>query len=95
MASTDKLREKAGRPKTYLITDEGISKLKHFEAKKPTIREIKILSKTIKSKSALIVFENGIAVLNFADTPFGVVIKNREISDIVKIMYLNIWEKTK
>lgn len=95
MISTDKLREKAGRPKTYLITDEGISKLKHFQTKKPSIREIKILSETIKSKSALIIFENGIAVLNFSESPFGVVIQNKEIAEVVKIMYLNMWNNLK
>lgn len=92
VSSTVQLRAKAGHPKAYLITDRGIQDIPHFQNQRPDIREMVILKETIKSKSALVVFKEGIAILNFSEQPFGIMIQHREIAEILKLLYLMTWK---
>jgi hypothetical protein len=89
-----KFREMAGSPKIYFITDSGMVNLKMFAKPQPHLREVKVLPNTIKSGSALIISEDKIVILNYA-SPFAAVIKSKEVTEVVKIMYKLIWEGLK
>jgi DNA-binding transcriptional MerR regulator len=90
--SFDQIRAKAGRPKILLMTDAGVYDVPGFRSKRPSNRDIKVVQREIKSKSALIVFHRGIAVLNFGAKPFGIIVRNQEIAEIVKLMFLQAWK---
>lgn len=85
-----KFRRKAHHPKIYFITDKGMTQLKDFSTPEPQFREVKILSKTIRAGSALIISEDRLVLLNFTH-PFATVIKNLEVVEVVKVMYQLIW----
>ena len=85
------LRERAGNPKVYFLTDEGIRTIPQFRGTLPT-REIRILPKTISADSALILSEDRLIILNYHSL-FALVIKSKEITDIVKIMYNLLWQQ--
>ena len=95
MDESNKHREKAGRPKTYFITDKGIKDLDTFKAHKPHIREIKILPNIIKQKSALIIYEDKVVIFSISENTFATVIESREIMGMVKIMFDMLWESLK
>lgn len=92
---TDKLREWAGRPKVYFITDKGIRKLAHFREHKPAIREIKILPNIIKEKSALLIYDDKVVILNIGENTFATVINSKETTGMVKLMFNMLWESIK
>lgn len=87
----DEVRRKSGSPKIYFLTDDGILKLKEFQKHLPDLREIKILPKTINANSALILLENKLVILYFGEKPHAIVIENKEIVHIVKILYQLAW----
>lgn len=95
LEETNKLREKATRPKVYFITDRGIKKITHFKAPKPLIREIKILPHIIKEKSALLIYENKVVILNIDENIFATVIESRETAGMVRLMFKMLWESIK
>lgn len=88
---TDDLRDKAGRPKAYLITDKGILRMKQFQTSNFKIREIKILPNIIKAASAFVIYENKVAVFSFNDAPFGIILESEEASEMLKVMYTILW----
>ena len=85
------LRERAGNPKVYFLTDEGIKTIPHFRGSASS-REVKILQKSIPADSALILSEDRLIILNYENL-FALVIKSKEVTDIVKIMYNLIWQQ--
>lgn len=89
-----KLRRNARSPKIYFITDSGMTELKDFSEPEFHLREVKILSETIKAGSALIISKEKLIILNFSH-PFAVIIRSSEVADVVKVMYKLIWEGLK
>jgi sugar-specific transcriptional regulator TrmB len=89
-----KFRREANSPKIYFITDDGMIKLKDFSQPELHLREVKILSETIKASSALIISEDQLVILNFSH-PFAAVIKSLEVVEVVKVMYKLIWDGLK
>ncbi len=87
------LRENPDRPKIYIITDAGVFDLgKEWKKNKTDWREVKVLSETIKAGSGFIIYENKLAILNLENNPFVAVIKNKEVVEVVKLMFQLIWK---
>lgn len=89
------LRKKAGRPTSFLITDAGYNKIRLFQKNEPNIRQVKILPDLVKSKSAFIIFGKKLAVIGISGVPFGAVIESAEAVELVKMMFMMIWENLK
>lgn len=89
---TRELRQKAGRPMSYIITDESYHKIKFFQNYESNIRQAKILPHLIQAKSAFIIYGNKLGVLSVGSAPFGAVIESQEVAELVKIMYMMIWQ---
>ena len=92
---TDKHREKAGRPKIYLITDKGVKNIRTFQGHKPAFREIKILPNVIKQKSALIIYEEKVVIFSISENTFATIIESKEVSGMVKTIFDMLWESIK
>ena len=90
----EKMRQKAGRPKIYFMTDGGILQLKEFQEHRPERREIKIIP-TIKESSVFIIFENKVAIFNFGHNPYAVVVESKEMVEVIRLMYKLLWDKFK
>lgn len=88
----EKLREKAGRPKIYFITDSAILALKEFQENRPERREIKILPSAIKTGSVFIAYEDKLVIINLGAQPVATVIQSTEAVEVVKVMYQIIWK---
>lgn len=88
---TREMRNRVGRPFAYIITDEGYSKIKIFQKTEPTVRGVKILPELKDSQSAFAIYGKKLAVLGIGPIPFGTVIESDEVVDLVKIMYMVIW----
>jgi predicted transcriptional regulator len=88
-----KIFNQAGKDslKTKIITDKN----KDFE--KEIIREgiagerLKILPPDFNAKAVAIIFGNKIALLALAYHPFGVIIENKEIANLIKFMLDSAW----
>lgn len=89
----EKLRQKAGRPKIYFITDNGILKLKEFQEHRPERREIRVLPILIKESSVFIIYEDKLAIFNFGHNPYVVVIESKEITEVIRLMYKLLWDR--
>jgi sugar-specific transcriptional regulator TrmB len=92
MEETNELREKAGRPLSYYITDEGIKTIKRFQADNPLVRRMKILPKRIKPKSALVIYNDKLAILNLGSPPFAATVESKEVVELLKIMFQMLWD---
>lgn len=88
---TREIRNKVGRPFAYIITDEGYSKIKIFQKSESAVRGVKILSELKNSESAFAIYGKKLAVLGIGSIPFGAIIESDEVVDLVKIMYMVIW----
>ena len=77
---------------TYIITDSGYFKIQLFVKNEPEIRKVKILADITKTKSAFAIFGNKLAVLGVSGIPFGSVIESPEVADLVKMMFMLIWQ---
>ena len=87
------LRKNQDRPKIYIITDAGVFDLgKEWKQNNTSWREVKVLSETIKAGSGFIIYENKLAILNLENNPFVAVIKNKEVVEVVKLMFQLIWK---
>ncbi|TSA46621.1 hypothetical protein D4R52_00130 [bacterium] len=91
VSESRELRGKAGRPVVYGITDPGYYNVKQFKDYAPSIRQAKILPELAKSKSILAIFGNKIALTNIADIPFGAIIESTEIAELIKMMFMFMW----
>jgi len=92
MEETDRLRELAGRPMSYYVTDKGVTDIKHFKTEKTAAHEIKFLPQTVKPRSAIMLYENKLAVINVSEPIFAAVIESTEVVELVKMMYQLIWK---
>ncbi len=91
MTRSNDLRDKAGRPKVYMITDKGILKEPQFQKSNLKIREMKILPNVIKASSAFVIYGNKVAVFSINESPFGIIIEREEVAEMIKVMYGILW----
>lgn len=87
----DKLRYEANLPKIYLITDESIGSTSQFKGELSS-RELRMLPEVTDLGSALILTKDKLVLLNYS-APFVVVLKSKEVVDMVKLMYKLIWKQ--
>lgn len=92
VVDTNELRADAGHPKAHLITDKGILKIKQFQTSNFATREIKILSRAIKSTSAFVIYGNKLAVFSINDSPFGITVESEEMAEMLNVMYGILWD---
>ncbi len=86
------LRKKVNRPTTYLIVDESYFEVKIFQKYEPEIRQVKILKNLGKTNSGFAIYGKKLALISLGDMPFGAVIESAEVVDLVKMMFLFIWQ---
>ena len=89
---TREYRHKVGRPTCFMITDSDYYKIKLFQKFEPQIRQARILSSLSKSKSGFAIYGKKLALISLGDMPFGAVIESAEVVDLVKMMFLFIWQ---
>ncbi|PIR96647.1 MAG: hypothetical protein COT91_05285 [Candidatus Doudnabacteria bacterium CG10_big_fil_rev_8_21_14_0_10_41_10] len=88
-------KHKASSPKIYFITDKDILDLKEFQKHLPERREIKIVPGEIGVSSAMILYDQKIAMFSFEKNPFVTVIEGKELHEMVKLMYMMVWRSIK
>ena len=87
------IRSNPDRPKIYIIADKGVFSLgKEWKKNVTPWREVKILPGIIGVGSGLIIYEDKVAILSLENKPFVAVIKSKEVSEVVKVMYQLIWK---
>ena len=74
-----------------MITDSDYYKIKLFQKFEPQIRQARILSSLSKPNQACYLWKK-LALISLGDMPFGAVIESAEVVDLVKMMFLFIWQ---
>jgi len=83
-------KEKEKEENARIITDKSklIKKMLNENSKK-----LKMLPDDFSSKAALVIFGKKIAIMSLSTNPFGVIMENKEVAGLMKIMFSFAWEQ--
>lgn len=87
-----KKRRQVGRTKSFVISDPHPLAQKLWRLEDTDFREFRFLPKKFFLRSALIIYNQKIALISFDDPIAGTLIQNNAIAETLRVMFDSLWK---